>query len=57
MSLWKKPIYDEQLTRDGANTAVNHLGIELTEVEVLSMGPKNAYLCKISGAAFSCDNL
>lgn len=32
MSIWKKPISVEQLTASGANTAVSHLGIELTEV-------------------------
>ena len=32
MSIWKKPISVEQLAASGANTAVCHLGIELTEV-------------------------
>lgn len=32
MSIWKKPISAEILNKHSANTAVQHLGIELTEV-------------------------
>ena len=32
MSIWKKPASVEALNRDSANTAVSHLGIEITEI-------------------------
>ncbi|MEG0225203.1 MAG: hotdog fold thioesterase [Comamonas sp.] len=32
MSIWKKPASVAALNRDSANTAVSHLGIEITEI-------------------------
>lgn len=32
MSIWKKPVTAQALNRDSANTAVSHLGIEITEI-------------------------
>jgi len=32
MSIWKKPASVQALNRDSANTAVSHLGIEITEI-------------------------